>query len=259
MSLFGLIVLFLQVYFEMDKSLYRAHGDLEEDHWWFRGRRAVIRSFLSMIPRGQSRALDIGCGTGRNTLMLREIAGEVYGMEDSDEAIRLAKEKHPWLSVVKGSLPSVPLEGAFDCITMFDVLEHIEDDTTALVSLQKKLNPGGYMLLTVPAYRILWSEHDDLAHHKRRYTKRELLSKLRAANYEIIGASYFNTFLFPVVLFVRLFKRLFGITSGGSDFFMLPGPLNAMLAKLFSSEAFFVSKIGMPFGVSLICLAKKRF
>lgn len=242
----------------MDKTLYQAHEDLEEEHWWFRGRRAVIRSFLFLLPRRLSAALDIGCGTGRNAILLKEFAEDVEGMEDSEEALQLIQKKTPWLRITKGSLPDIPVSHTFDLVTMFDVLEHIEDDVKTLVSVREKLNPGGYLLLTVPAYRILWSEHDEMAHHKRRYAKRELLSKLKVANYEIIAASYFNTFLFPAVLFVRLFKRLLGITSGVSDFFMLPGPLNSILAKLFSSEAFFVSRIGLPFGVSLMCLAKKK-
>lgn len=241
----------------MDKSLYKEHYELEDRHWWFVGRRAIIRAVLLMLPRGVGHVLDIGCGTGRNALLLRNFAKSVMGTEDTDEAIQLAREKNAWLPVTKGSLPEVLVAGTFDLVAMFDVLEHVQDDRMALRNIREKLNSGGYILLTVPAYRMLWSEHDELAHHKRRYTKGELERVVRDAGFTVLRASYFNTLLFLPILAIRFVKRVFGIRSGASDFFMPPALLNSILVGLFSFEAFLLRYINLPFGVSLLCLAKK--
>lgn len=151
---------------------------------------------------------------------------------------------------------SVPAR-SFDLVTLFDVLEHFEDDGAAL-AIYERLNSGGYVVLTVPAFRFLWSEHDDLAHHQRRYTKRELQDTLEKAGFRIVRLSYFNFFLFPVVAVARLAKKFLGINTGATDFFMPSAPINSLLASLFSAERYFLRYINFPFGVSIIAIAQKE-
>lgn len=241
----------------MDKALYQEHRDLEDRHWWFIGRRAVIESFLEMLPENLERALDIGCGTGRNALLLQKYIANVGGIEDSEEAVELAKRRVPEIEIKKMSFPEESPAGLYNLVTLFDVLEHIEDDGAALRKVERLTAPGGHLLITVPALSILWSEHDEIAHHKRRYTQAGIRRLFQETSFEIVRLSYFNAALFLPVILVRLIKKILCIRTSGSDFFMPPRPLNTLLLRIFSFEATLLRYGSLPFGVSLICLAKK--
>lgn len=243
----------------MERALYDELYHTEENHWWFRGRRSVIRSVLKKIPRSQSQtALDIGCGTGLNTEMLNTLGFSAEGLESSDDAIYFARLRSPNTTVRKGSFPGVDREEKkYNLITLFDVLEHIEDDAGALRVAQSLLQPGGYVLLTVPAFTFLWTEHDALAHHRRRYRKKDLLEKLRAAGLHVTYVSYFNFFLFFPIALVRVIKKTFRVSSGKSDFALTPSWLNRVLTRIFALEGIFLRMTSFPVGVSIIVLARK--
>ncbi|OHA00756.1 MAG: hypothetical protein A3H71_01795 [Candidatus Sungbacteria bacterium RIFCSPLOWO2_02_FULL_48_13b] len=243
----------------MDRRLYQELYELEEVHWWFRGRRRIIRAFLKLaLARKVRQALDIGAGTGGNLPMLAEFAEIVEASEDSDEAIALARRRAPAIQIEKKFFPGGSYEGQYNLVTLFDVLEHISDDGAALLKLESMLAPEGIALLTVPALPFLWTVHDELAHHQRRYTKKSL-KKLIAGNtkLKIVRLSYFNSFLFLPIVLVRTVRKLLRFGEGSSDFFMLPAPLNNLLATLFSSEAGILKTFDLPIGVSLVCLLQK--
>ncbi len=243
----------------MERALYDELYRTEEDHWWFRGRRSVIRSVLKKIPRSQGEtALDVGCGTGLNTEILNTLGFSAEGLEFSEDAIGLARLRSPNMTLRKGSFPDVDLGGKrYNLITLFDVLEHIEDDAGALRVAHSLLQSGGYLLLTVPAFTFLWTEHDALAHHQRRYRKKDLLKKLKDAGFHITYFSYFNFFLFFPIAFVRVIKKILHISSGKSDFALTPPWLNVLLTKIFSVEGVFLQNVSFPLGVSIIALARK--
>ena len=241
----------------MEKQLYQEMYDLEENHWWFVGRRKILFDITKRKVGRVGRILDIGCGTGVNAKWLGELGKEVYGVEMSDEAIGLAKKRTPNLRVIKGEFPNLEINDRFDLITLFDVLEHFEDDIAAMRKIRGMLNPGGCAVFSVPAFSFLWSEHDLLAHHKRRYTARELQGKLVQAGFYPVRITYFNTFLFMPILFFRFMRKILGLRGGKTDFFMAPAPFNFLLAKLFGAERFLLRFINFPFGVSLIAIAKK--
>lgn len=242
----------------MEAELYRQMRDLEDRHWWFVGRRAIVASLLrgSDLPEG-ARMLDLGCGTGGNLAMLSEF-GQVVGAELDEHAAQLAQERG-LAPVVRGKLPhGLPLDaGVFHCVTLLDVLEHIDDDRATLETVNGLLAPAGQLLITVPAFPFLWGAHDVAHHHQRRYRAKGLRQLLETTGYEITTLSYCNTWLFPVAAVVRLLRRCFPSGSAGTELSLPPAPANTLLAALFASERHLL-RIGLPFGVSLVVLAKKR-
>jgi SAM-dependent methyltransferase len=242
----------------VDPHIYQQMRSLEEQHWWFSGRRRIVGKMLDSLelPK-QARILDAGCGTGGNLRFLSSF-GEVTGVEIDDGAADLARERGTW-PVLNGSLPDkMPFaERQFDLIVLLDVLEHIDEDVASLHSLQNLLAPGGYLVLTVPAFQFLWSPHDEEHHHKRRYRATGLQEIIQSAGLQLCYMSYFNTLLFPLVAAIRLVRRVFPARKVGQDV-QLPKPaVNRMLEALFSSECYWIGRHRMPFGVSLMAVARK--
>lgn len=240
----------------MDAAFYREMAALEDHHWWFVARRRILATVLDGLDLpAHATVLEVGCGTGGNLPLLARY-GSLYACEPAPEALALAAARG-LARVAPGRLPDgLPFgDTTFDLIALLDVLEHVREDTTGLAALYARLRPGGWLLLTVPAYGFLWSAHDEVNHHVRRYTRRELVRKLRQAGFRVCHATYFNTVLFPAVAGLRLAGRLLGRT--GSDL-TLPGPrLNGMLARIFAAERHLVSRRRMPFGVSILALGRR--
>jgi SAM-dependent methyltransferase len=232
---------------------------IEKDFWWYAGRRRIIFDLINrIVPHTARRALDIGCGSGLNASLLPNHIREIIGIEVSDEAITAAAHTNPRLSIIKGAWPHVEVPGIFDLIICLDVLEHIENDGAALHSVESLLAPGGIALITVPAFPFLWSNHDTIAHHFRRYT-RSYLCVLAQKNtrLNILRMSYFNFFLFVPIVFFRLLKKIIPLRSGASDIFSVPKPINTLLTYLFGAERFLIRAGNLPLGVSLLCILKK--
>ncbi len=246
----------------MEAELYRQMRDLEDRHWWFVGRRAIVSSLLrsSDLPE-DAHILDLGCGTGGNLAMLSEF-GSVVGAELNEHAAQLAYERG-LAPVVRGKLPDgLPLDaGVFQCVTLLDVLEHIDDDHATLNAVNRLLAPAGQLLITVPAFPFLWGAHDVAHHHQRRYRAKGMRQLLETTGYEITTLSYCNIWLFPIVAIVRLLRRCLpdGEAGGnaGAELSLPPVPVNTLLARVFASERHWL-RMGLPFGVSLVVLAKKR-
>jgi SAM-dependent methyltransferase len=154
-------------------------------------------------------------------------------------------------------LPPPLAEAQFDLITAFDVLEHITDDLAALELLRKRLISGGKLALTVPAYQWLWSQHDVVNEHRRRYTKGQLVTKLDRAGWRTLRATYFNTLLFPPIAAVRILQRVPGLSHFlPSDLNNKPSPIDRLLLSVFASEAGWLVHGDFPFGVSIIIIAE---
>lgn len=242
----------------MDASLYQQMRELEDRHWWFKGRRAIVASQLqSCALPGHAKILDLGCGTGGNLEMLSQF-GEVLGAELDEQAARMAGERGV-AAVIRGKLPdALPFAAAsFDCITLLDVLEHIADDRATLAAVNNLLTPAGQVLITVPAFPFLWGPHDEAHHHQRRYCATQLQKLLHEAGFEMTTLSYCNAWLFPPVALVRLARKYFPKGEAGTELSLPPAPLNALLAMLFASERHLLRHVTLPFGISLIAVAKK--
>lgn len=244
----------------MTPGLYEAHDRLEDRHWWFEGRRRVIRSVLKrhLLPRAGRRLLDVGCGTGGMFPLLSEF-GEVSGAEYSDDARARAIARFPGRRIERCALPDVLPDGAWDVVTAFDVIEHVDEPIAALRAMKERLPFDGQIVVTVPAFQFLWSRHDDANAHKRRYGRMQLVSHLSSAGLKVTFASYFNTLLFPAVAGARALEKLFPgrFARGDSDLEETREPVNTLLTQVFGSEALAVGRSSLPFGVSLIAVAQR--
>jgi len=244
----------------MDNALERSTFDIEERHWWYRGRRAVLDAVLDGLALpAELRILDAGCGSGRNMVTLAR-RGAVTGVELATASLQVARERDVG-AVVPGSLDE-PLpfpDGAFELAVALDVLEHVEDDGAALRELARAIAPGGRLLVTVPQYGWLWGEHDVLAHHHRRYTRALLLGRAGAAGLRCERVTAFNTALLPAIAAVRLAQRARRRAQPGSDLDRTPqGVVNGALERVIRAEAALIRRgRDLPAGVSLLAVLRR--
>ena len=224
------------------------------------GRRVILLDTLMRFSgASHNKLLDIGCGTGLNAMLFSGNGFLVTGLETSAVAIGLARAIAPSIHILATSFPSplVPRD-SYAVITALDVIEHIDDDKGMIRAVADALQPGGIVLISAPAFSFLWSVHDELAHHKRRYNREELRASFVMAGLEPIFISYFNFFLFPAIAMFRVLSGAFRFSRNVSDFSATPELLNSMLASIFAAERFLLRLFPLPFGVSLIAVARKN-
>jgi SAM-dependent methyltransferase len=239
----------------MERQVYDRMAELDQRHWWYRARRKVLAALIARVvrPRPNSRILEVGCGTGHNFPMLDRF-GSVEAIE-VDEAARAMAERRLGRAVGSAPLPElagVPA-GHFDMVGSFDVIEHIEDDRAALAGIARCLKPGGKFVMTVPAHQWLWSEHDRVNHHHRRYTKNGVEALFDGSPLKLERMGYLNSLLFPAAVAARVAGRLSGKDDG--DDTLPPAPLNAALEKVFAQEARLIGRVPLPPGLSLWAVA----
>ena len=238
----------------MERIVYDRMAELDERHWWYRARRDILGELIRREIRlpAEARILEVGCGTGHNLPMLGAF-GHVDAIEIDEAARDIASHRlgHPVMNAPLPELSGIG-SGSYDLIAILDVLEHIEADREALVSLASKLRPGGRILITVPAHPWMWSAHDVVNHHKRRYTRRTLKAVIAAAGLRLDMLRWFNSLLFPVAAGVRLAGRLFG-REGGDDT-LPPRPVNFLFGKIFGLERHAIGRLPMTPGVSLAAI-----
>ncbi|HEX8994204.1 MAG TPA: class I SAM-dependent methyltransferase, partial [Candidatus Paceibacterota bacterium] len=183
----------------MKEEMYDIMYQTERDHWWYRVRRELVSRLLGQIQKKRGgtplHILDVGCGTG---LLMQEMQqfGQIEGVDMSERAVAYCRERN--LNPVVGSADSLPFpDGSFDVVVMLDVLEHLEDDSIGAREIYRILKPGGIAIVTVPAFMFLWGDTDEIGNRYRRYSRTQLLSRLREAGLQIDRSTYFNTLLFP--------------------------------------------------------------
>ena len=236
----------------MDDAYGRRYADLYRRHWWWRAREETIVEVLAGLrPDAHWGAvLDIGCGDGLFFDRL-SVLGEVEGVEPD---AGLVSDDGPW----RDRIHVRPFDASFDTgrryglIVMLDVLEHLADPVRALRHARSLLAPGGRMVLTVPAFRVLWTRHDEINHHVTRYTRAGLVRQARRAGLEVSEARYFFHWLFPVKLAVRAKERLLG--AGDTLPAVPPRWINAAAYRLSRLEAAVATPLGLPFGTSLLAV-----
>lgn len=240
----------------MQKQAYLEMYQYEDKHWWFVARRHILEKLLNTyFKQTTANILELGCGTGGNFKLLAQY-GNLYAMEFDNDACDMAKTRGIG-RVIQGVLPEpIAFKESFDLICMLDVLEHIDDELATLQQVHLKLNEKGLLLITVPAYRFLWSSHDEAVNHKRRYLKSQLTTLLKNAGFKIRYASYFNSFLFPVIATVRFLNKLLA-KKEGTDVSMPSALVNNCLLNIFAFERYLIPKLSLPFGVSIVVIAEK--
>jgi SAM-dependent methyltransferase len=243
----------------MNDNEFERNFKVETNYWWNIGRFKIIETFIRRYiqPASDAKLVDLGCGTGGTTKWLQKF-GAVKGVDGSPKALAYCRKrglKDLTLSnMEKLRLPSNRFTAAF----ALDILEHVQDDAKSIGEIYRILTPGGRLLVTSPAYQWLWSEHDEVCHHQRRYTLSEMVAKLKSSGFVIKRSSYCIVFpFFPLVAMIHFrswFKKDKKIMM---SIVPLPAALNSFLIFLLMLENFFLQFIDFPFGVSVICLAQK--
>jgi len=248
----------------MERSEYGVMYRLEPSYWWFIGKQFLVREQVRslLLNRGSGqRILDIGAGTGMILKTLEEF-GQAFGMEKSEDAIAFLKTRNLRHIVRSDAEQGLPFKDeSFSLVTCLDVLEHLDHDTVLLMEMLRVCKEGGHVLVTVPAFNLLWSPHDSALHHRRRYTRSRLLGQFRGLNGQVIKASYYNFMLSLPIFAVRKLRILFPQKGKGrSDFFIeLPEGLNRSLSALYKLEILGLRILRYPYGVSLRVLLRKRY
>jgi SAM-dependent methyltransferase len=252
----------------MRQDLYYDLYIKEQDYWWHVGKRAIVYSLLDRyLPdsRGRERrALDLGCGTGLNLDHLARYARPT-GTDFSEEALAFCRERGH-TSLAKADAAELPFpDGFFDIITALDVIEHLDDDHAGLTELKRVLRPGGLLIVSVPAYKVLWTYWDDILGHRRRYTTGMMRKAMEKAGLRVRKVSYSNALILAPVVLVRLLKTLLQKRAQlrnenkdpETDFMPVPGWVNRLLIKYYHVEARFIGRSRLPFGLSVVCVAQK--
>jgi SAM-dependent methyltransferase len=260
---------------------YHIIFEVEDDHWWFVGRRQIVfaqiedalkispaatRSSAASSPFAPTASLttkhparqilDIGCGTGATLDHLKRY-GETQGVDLAELALSFCRRRGHQ-RVTLGSAADLPFATeSFDLITALDVIEHLEDDVRGLSEIRRVLKPGAPAVLTVPAFQTLWGPNDDQSHHKRRYRLPQLRHQVEAAGLRVERISYANCAMFLPIWAGRKFLNLIGAASQAENRINHP-LINRLLARIFSSEAGWLRRHTLPFGVSIVCVARKE-
>ena len=242
----------------MDKRELNAILEFDDSHWWYRGRREIIAAELRQLPLpAGARILDAGCGSGRTLLELQRY-GEIHGIELDPDAARVAQDRNV-AEVRVGRLEELPWPpGTFDLITCLDVVEHTPDDLVTLRELRRVSAPGGWLLATVPAYQALWSRHDEVNHHYRRYGRGALRAAAQEAGWSVVRLTSFNSLLLAPAAAVRLVQRARQDHDGHTSELKLgPAWLNTVLQWPLHAEATWLSHgHTLPAGLSLLAVLR---
>jgi SAM-dependent methyltransferase len=247
----------------MDLQFLQEYEQFEFRHWWHVARRRIITGFFDRYcPNHQAkppRWLDVGCGTGVMLNDYQRITDKT-GLEADPNCVQRAQSKG--LRVLQTGVDwDLKSHGRFDLVSLCDVLEHVEHEQPALRAVYDALNPGGILLVTVPALQSLWSSHDVINHHFRRYNHKQLLALFDPRQWEVLKSSYFCSFLLPMIWAFRKLKNRRERNSTVQpthDNHFGPRWLDAILYAIFRSEAAFLRVMNLPPGSSIILVARKK-
>lgn len=244
----------------MDPREYEIMYHVEDHHWWYRGMADITRKLINhhIQPKTKIKILDAGCGTGAAMTTYLKNYGEVIGIDLYPQALDFCRKRNAKL-LARASVLDLPLATAsFDMVTSFDVLyeKGVMHEIKALKEFFRVLTPQGKLLMRLPAYDWLRGQHDEQVHTNRRYTKSLVKNLLKQSGFIVEHISYANTFLFPLAVMKRLSEKIFP-SKTQSDLTLETGIFNEIFKHILASEARIISKFGMPFGLSVIAVARK--
>jgi ubiquinone/menaquinone biosynthesis C-methylase UbiE len=241
-------------------QLLEATARAERHHFWFRGFRRFVTPLIEEAVQGRAGAsiLDCGCGTGHNLALLRRY-GRTVGIDVTASGLAYAHRQGE-RAVAQASAVALPFgPGSFDVVTSFDVIYALPDreEAAALAEMFRVVRPGGHLVINVAAMPLLTGNHSVLAGEVRRYSRASLADRLRTAGFEIRRMSYTNAAILPLVAAVRLVQRVSGHRQSAAEISIPPAPLNAALSGALRLEAAALRVVNMPFGSSLLALARR--
>jgi SAM-dependent methyltransferase len=242
----------------MKKITYDIEWNLERSHWWFTGRRRLLKSLISSLKiRQDSLIIDVGCGVGSNLDLLKSMGFKVIGIDSEIYSLSLAKKCISEVFLVNGDLVNLPFRSdSIGLVIATDIIEHLDDDSIGIKEIHRTLKQEGTVILTVPAFKSLWGIQDVVGMHKRRYSKNEFLKKIEQAGFTVLKSSYFNFFLFFPIFFGRHLIRFLRLKIESENKINFP-LINLFLKTIFSVEPYLLKYFSFPFGVSVFCIAKK--
>lgn len=244
----------------MDTNEYIKLADVEDRMWYFRALHAHAHRFLAQGLAGVKtpRVLDAGCGTGGLIVRLQglEPAWHFAGLDFSELACAFAAKRCLSVGIREGSVTALPYEaGSFDAVVSADVLCQVEKPEEALAEFYRCLRPGGVAVINVPAYRWLWSYHDEMVHSKHRFSRREITGLAERAGFRVESSTYWNTLPFPLVVTRR---KVIRVRPKAGDVRMYPAPLEAIFNAMMSIERRWLRSVGrLPFGSSVLMMARR--
>lgn len=234
-------------------------ANVEQGNYWFENRnRLIIWTLKTWCPAMQS-YLEVGCGTGFVLSAVRKAfpAVHISATEMFSEGLDFARKRVPDAELQQADARLLAFENAFDALGSFDVIEHIDQDQLVLNKFHSALKPGGCLFLTVPQHQFLWSAADEIAHHQRRYSRSELVQKVREAGFDIMSVTSFVTLLFPLMVLSRL-KNRNNKQFSVEDEMHIPAWLNRLLLAVLTMERLLIERgLTFPFGGSLLLVARK--
>ena len=245
----------------MEISVYQKSYYFQESFWWFVGMRKIYSRILDNV-NNQSvvrRVLDVGCGVGNNLNILRKY-GTVIGIDSSSVPLQFCK-KAGFNKCVQASATELPFEdGAFSMVAALNIIEHVENDEKLIQELGRVCQRGGTVLIVTSAFPFLWGTHDEASHHYRRYLKGSLSRKIKGLGLDIERISYINIFIFHILAIIRPFQKLFRKSYKRPEVEIqeIPKFINWLLIMLLSLESIIIKNLNLPYGASLLCLARKR-
>jgi SAM-dependent methyltransferase len=242
----------------MQESHYGTLYHYELHHWWCRVRREFVHDIIRTHYAGRSdlSIADIGCGAGALTKELEQY-GSCVGIDPSSHAIDFCKTRGIKELRIGGAESTGCDTNSLDVVVCLDVLEHLSDDTKGVSEIQRILKPGGIAIIFVPAFMFLWGVTDDVSYHYRRYRLAELVNKFTHANFPVVKSTYFNTLLFPPIALIRVGVRLLRIKMHSEAGTGHP-IINTLMYYIFGLERKILKYFSLPFGVSIMIVAKKK-
>ena len=234
----------------------------EDVHWWYRGMEVITRALLNrwLPENSQLRILDAGCGTGGAMTGFLADYGQVTGVDLYPQALAFCRRRHAE-RIACASVLDLPLESAsFDVVTCFDVLYErgVIHELKALQEFSRVLSSNGWLFLRLPAYDWLRGQHDEQVHTHRRYTKGLVRELLETSGFVVEHLTYANTILFPLAVLKRLTEKFLPAQDIKSDLTFNTSAYDLILRRLLASEAFWASRIGLPYGLSVMAVARKQ-
>ena len=248
----------------MNRDYYKKYYSYEREHWWFKVRSNIIEDKVRTLTNGLNNLniLNIGVATGKTTEMLSQY-GNVLSVEYDKDCCEFLKEELN-IEVINGSITELPFnDNSFDLVFALDVIEHIEDDQKGINEMHRVCKKNGVVFITVPAFMSLWSEHDEVNQHYRRYVLSEIKSLFKHFSGLEVYSSYFNSVLFIPIYLIRFLMNIFkknqkSVNSNKSDFEVLNNSLlNKIAYSIFSIERLLLKYCNFPFGVSIIYIFRR--